>query len=97
MSIRGTAFEMGEAYGTLMKEELKVMVKEFYGWAAGFIANNVTQISMLPKWLRQDIGVTGVDIAKKLLDLNYIITKKYTPRRWDDEFKGVAKGSGISA
>ena len=97
MSVKGTAFEMGEAYGTLMKEELKVMVKDFFGWASGFIANNVTQISMLPKWLRQDLGHTGVAIAKKLLDLNYIITKKYTPKRWEDEFRGMAKGSGISA
>lgn len=88
---------MGQAYGTLMKEELKVMVKDFFGWASGFIANNVTQISMLPKWLRQDLGQTGVTIAKKLLDLNYIITKKYTPKRWEDEFRGMAKGSGISA
>ena len=26
---------------------------------------------------------------------NYIITKKYTPQRWEDEMKGIAKGSGI--
>ena len=25
VSIRGSAYEMGEAYGTLLKEELKVM------------------------------------------------------------------------
>lgn len=52
---------------------------------------------MLPKFLRHDIGLTGVELAKKLLDVNYLITKKYTPQRWNDEFKGVAKGSGISA
>lgn len=56
VSVKGTAYEMGLAYGTLMKEELKVMEKEFFGWASNFIANNVTQISMLPKWLRHDIG-----------------------------------------
>jgi len=87
---------MGLAYGTLMKDELKVMVKDFFGWAAGYIANNVTQISMLPKWLRMDVAHTGVGLAKRLLDINYLITKKYTPKRWEDEFKGVAKGSGIS-
>jgi hypothetical protein len=67
-----------------MKDELKVMVKDFFGWAAGFIANNVTQIAMLPAWLRNDIGKSGVSVAKKLLDLNYLITKKYTPKRWED-------------
>jgi len=35
-----------------MKQELKVMVSDFFGWAAGYIANNVTQISQLPTWLR---------------------------------------------
>jgi len=94
--MKGTAYEMGVAYGTLMKDELKVMVKDFFGWAAGFIANNVTQISMLPKWLRQDLAKGAVGLAKKLLDVNYLITKKYTPKRWEDEFKGMAKGSGIS-
>ena len=81
--MKGTAYEMGLAYGTLMKNELKVMVKEFFGWAAGYIANNVTQISMLPKWMRMDIGHTGVSLVKRLLDVNYLITKKYTPKRWD--------------
>jgi len=73
------------------------MQKEFFGWAANFIANNVTQIGMLPKFLRKDIGRAGVDVAQKLLDVNYLITKKYTPQRWNDEFKGVAKGSGVPA
>jgi len=58
------------------------MVKDFFEWAAGFIANNVTQISMLPNWLREDIGHSGVSVAKRLLDVNYLITKKYTPKRW---------------
>lgn len=73
---------MGEAYGTLLKEQLNVMQKEFFEWAAGYIANNVTQIGMLPKWMRHEIGETGVGLAKRLLDLNYLITKKYTPQRW---------------
>ena len=96
VSIKGTAEEMGYAYGRLMKDELKVMVKDFFGWAAGYISNNVTQLAQLPRWLRNEIGQSGVAVAKRMLDLNYIITKKYTPQRWDDEFKGVAAGSGIS-
>lgn len=71
------------------------MTKDFFGWAAGYIANNVTQISMLPKWLRDNIGEIGVGLVKRLLDLNYLITKKYTPLRWEEEMKGVAAGSGI--
>lgn len=52
---------------------------------------------MLPKWMKHEVGESAISIIKRLLDLNYIITKKYTPQRWDDEFNGMAKGSGIPA
>ena len=97
VSVKGTAYDMGLAYGTLLKSELKVMQKEFFEWAAGYIANNVTQIGFLPKWFRMDLGKTAVGLVKRLLDVNYLITKKYTPQRWNDEMKGVGKGSGIPA
>ena len=29
--------------------------------------------------MKKAIGTTGVRAVKKLLDLNYVITKKYTP------------------
>ena len=75
---------MGLAYGTLLKKELNIMQKEFFQWAADYIANNVTNVGYLPKWFRNDLGKTGVSLAKKLLDVNYLITKKYTPQRWND-------------
>ena len=55
-SFKGNAYEMGLAYGTLFKDELKVMQKDFFEWGANFIANNVSPIAMLPKWLRHEIG-----------------------------------------
>lgn len=45
--------------------------------------------------MRVAVGNTGVGLAKRLLDFNYLITKKYTPSRWEEEFKGVAKGAGV--
>jgi len=29
------------------------------------------------------------------LDLNYFVTKLYTPNRYDEEMKGISDGSGI--
>jgi hypothetical protein len=83
-SVRGTAFEMGLAYGQLLKDQLPVMIEEFYGWAAGYIENNVTFINTLPNFMKRGLGRGGVAIAKRLLDLNYVITKKYTPARWEE-------------
>lgn len=88
---------MGEAYGTLMREELAVMEKQFFEWAEHFLLTNVSVIAQQPAWLKKIIGKNAISLAKKLLDLNYFITKKYTPQRWDDEFKGLGKGSGIPA
>jgi len=73
------------------------MEKEFYKWAEEYVETNVSQIAQQPAWLKNIIGKGALAVAKKLLDLNYFITKKYTPKRWEDEFKGIAKGSGIPA
>ena len=88
---------MGQAYGTLLKEELAVMQKDFYEWAEHYVETNVSVVAQQPAWLKKIIGKSAVSVAKKLLDLNYFITKKYTPKRWEDEFKGLGKGSGIPA
>ena len=88
---------MGEAYGNLLQQELATMQKEFFEWAENFVETNVSVIAQRPAWLRKMIGKSAVSVAKQLLDINYFITKKYTPQRWDDEFKGIGKGSGISA
>lgn len=79
-----------------MKEEIKEVVKGFFKWAEGYIENNITFITKLPKFLRIFVGKTGVSIAKFLLDLNYFATEKYTPKRWNEEMRGLEKATGIS-
>lgn len=87
---------MGFAYGTLMRKELPPMVDAFYSWFATYIENNVSDvISRLPKFIKTFIGNTGVKLAKHLLNLNYLITKKYTEKRWDDEMRGISEAGNI--
>jgi len=93
--LNGTAYDMGFAYGSLMRTELPDMVDEFFFWAQDYIETNVSFISKLPKFLRDLIGDIGVAGAKKLLQLNYYITAPYTPRRWDDEMSGIADATGL--
>jgi hypothetical protein len=94
--LNGTAYEMGLAYGQLMKEEIPLMYDAFFDWAAYYIENNVTQIiAKLPNFLKKIVGEAGVAGAKKLLELNYWITQPYTNRRWDDEMSGLADGTGM--
>ena len=88
---------MGLAYGKLMKNELPPMIDQFFDWAAIYIENNISVIiSKLPLFMKDWIGKTGVTLARGLLDLNHIITYKYTPRRFEDEMRGISDGSGIS-
>lgn len=46
--------------------------------------------------MRTGLGLSGVGLAKRLLDLNHLITKKFTPKRFEEEMEGVSKGSGVS-
>lgn len=45
--------------------------------------------------MKKIVGKLGVGAARKLLNVNYLITKKYTEKRWEDEFRGIADGAGV--
>jgi len=49
----------------------------------------------LPKFLREWIINIALDIFNKLLDLNFWISREFTPDRFVDEMKGLADGSGV--
>lgn len=73
------------------------MIDAFFGWAAYYIENNLTSvIARLPKFIKTFIGKTGVYLARGVLNLNYVITKKYTPKRWDDEMRGIAEAANVN-
>lgn len=86
---------MGYAYGTLLKAELNIMIVEIFDWFESYIAKNVSIIAKLPKFLNKWVAKAGLKVAKVLLDLNYKITKKYTPERYDEEMLGIARASGV--
>lgn len=95
--VNGTAYEMGYAYGELMKEEIPPMIDAFFDWAAYFIENNVSDIiKKMPKFYKEWIGKTAVKAAQVLLNLNWYITKPYTPARFDEEILGLSEATGIS-
>lgn len=95
--LNGSAYEMGYAYGQLMKNEIPPMVEEFFGFVEWIVQNNVSSlITKLPKFLKNYISKSALIIGKGLLDLNYYITLPYTPKRWNDEMQGISDASGVS-
>lgn len=73
------------------------MYSAFFKWAAYYLENNVSSvITKLPSFLRNALGKIGVKLVRGLLDLNYLITEKYTPKHWNEEFRGLSDATKIS-
>ena len=103
----GSAYEMGVAYGELMKEEISEMISacDKY-WATGvedllkflpgmFFQYNVFAHTSQKKKepIRKIVAELGFHAA---LDAVYFATAEFTPQRFTDELKGIAAGSNTS-
>ncbi|CAF1585336.1 unnamed protein product [Rotaria magnacalcarata] len=86
----GTPYDMGYAFGKLMSEDLQQLVPEYFAYLENKIEDLIKQVPpFIAKWLAE-LGLRGA------LDLNYDITRQYTPPWYDEELQGLAAGSGIS-
>jgi hypothetical protein len=88
--VYGTPYEWGKAAGELMREELQDMIPTYYRYLDEMIAH---YIKYMPETWAKVVAEIGLDMA---LDLNYEITKKYTPQRFQDELNGLADGSMLN-
>lgn len=91
--VYGSAYEMGKAFGQLMKKELNIMVPIFENYLDDFLINQVKILQKIPKEWAEVVVKFGLTAA---LDLNYELTKSYVPQRFIDEMQGIADGSGLS-
>lgn len=64
----------------------------FYGYYMGQLEKILEK--KLPAFLSQKITGGTEKLLKRILDLNIRITKRYTNKRYFEEIKGVAQGSG---
>ncbi|ELR17473.1 Nacylsphingosine amidohydrolase, putative [Acanthamoeba castellanii str. Neff] len=84
----GTAYEMGYAQGQLFKD----IGPKFWPSIMEYIYSQIDQyLKMFPEWLQHLIAESGVDAA---LDITGYMTEAYTPKRFFDEIRGIADGSG---
>lgn len=68
-----------------MKAELNEMIPVLFEWFESFIATNVSVINKLPAPIKKWIASKAIWGAQGLLNLNWLITKPYTPQRFQDE------------
>lgn len=89
LHVYGAPYDWGKAVGELMKEELNIMIPLYFTYLDNMIAEYLKRI---PEYFAKLIAEFGLNAA---LDLNYYITKKYTPDRYEQELQGLADGSGL--
>jgi hypothetical protein len=91
----GNAYEIGVAYGQLFKEEMNANYEGMLDW----VSNTLQTWPDLPSYLTW-LHSCPVWVIKLLCDLamnlELAATFHYTPPRWEQEFAGMAVGSGIS-
>ncbi|CAF2999086.1 unnamed protein product [Rotaria socialis] len=86
----GTPYDMGYALGSLMSKELNILIPEYFAYLDKTIEDELKKLPpFVAKWIAE-LGIPGA------LDLNYEITRIYTPPWFDEEIRGIAAGSGVS-
>lgn len=93
--LRGSAFEMGFAYGQLFAAELKDQLENthyMYPAIAWGIMEDFGVPMKLLSVLNHDILYR---IALLMMDINWEVAKPWIPQRYIDEMQGMAEGSGI--
>lgn len=87
--VYGSAYAMGYAHGTLLKDAIQTVIPAFYK----HVEEEVEQyLQFLPKELRDLIAKLGLGGA---LDLSFLFTKDYSPSYFFEELHGLSDASGV--
>lgn len=87
----GTMYQMGLAQGVLLRDELNVFIHELWQYIEDQITSALPK--KMPKFLQK--GTANFALGT-VLDLNYEITLPYTNKKYYEEMRGVADGSGVN-
>eukprot|EP01104_Vermistella_antarctica_P019035 TRINITY_DN7276_c0_g1_i1.p1 TRINITY_DN7276_c0_g1~~TRINITY_DN7276_c0_g1_i1.p1 ORF type:complete len:467 (+),score=129.97 TRINITY_DN7276_c0_g1_i1:146-1546(+) len=91
----GSAYEMGFAAGTLLKEDLNQMFPALLTYMEEQVDPYIEKyLPDLPEPLAKLIEEFGIVEALKL---TAVLTKDFTPQHFFDEIQGMADASGVSA
>lgn len=91
--VYGTAYEMGFAHGTLMKENATRFINSVWTYLEKQVEDAINStISGFQPWFLKDVADLGLDVA---LDLELAVTKGYTSSYFFDEARGLSDASGV--
>lgn len=86
----GSMYQMGVAQGVLLKEELSSFIHELWNYIEEQVEQGIPK--KIPSFLKK--GVANFAIGT-VLDLNYEITLPFTNKKYYEEMRGIADGSGV--
>jgi len=86
----GSAYEMGVAQGTLLKDTLVPFFDNVWNYLRSQIESGAI-IKDMPKWLADMIADVGLDAA---LEATELLTREYTSQDYYDEISGLADATG---
>jgi len=99
IALKGSAYDMGVAYGKLMKADIQENVPGMMNYIVSKVDELLDlikdHIPFYLKWIPNLLKLAPRDLVMALLEFQYQVTKKYTPQRYTDEIKGIAAGSGV--
>lgn len=88
--VYGTPYDMGYAYGQMLRTEMKTMFPLAYDYLAQKL--NSTLPAWIPAVIRNLIINDGPEVA---LDFTFNATKPFTPAHHYETLQGMADGSGL--
>ena len=92
--VQGTAYQMGHALGELYGREIGKNLQNLYDSLFLMYDENLAPLIPIKSLQRPIYEKIVLPIFIELLDINWSIAKKYVPKRFEDEMRGVADGSG---
>lgn len=90
LHVYGSMYQMGMAQGVLLKDDLQVFIHELWDYIEEQIEEAIPK--KIPNFLKK--GLSNFAIGT-VLDLNYEITLPYTNKKYYEEMRGIADGSGV--
>ncbi|KAK6166612.1 hypothetical protein SNE40_023263 [Patella caerulea] len=88
----GTPYQMGYAQGSLVKNETQQMVAAVWKYMEDQIAVPINNTIHFRNWFLYDVANLGLDLA---LDLEHLLTKRFTNPAFFDELRGMAEAAGV--
>lgn len=90
LHVYGSSYDMGFAYGNLMKAEINELLPEVMAYMDAQLNQSIP--AWVPATYRQAIIEYGLPYA---LELTYNATRPYTPEHHYETLQGMADGSGL--